>query len=380
MSKEEQILYPNVFSRGKNIKTPESIFHQMTGLDLKEFLYEKYIVEGLASPQIAPMFGCTPSTILKKIKDFGFARDNSAARLHALGQRERIGDYDKVPSDIEAETGRPFLDIVNELLLEGFAPSEISRKLGLRSQTHIRKLLKEQEHNNQMVLFPEIFKNRRRLKESERLFFEKTGMTLRDFLNEKYVIEGRSTHAIAPLFGVSASTIHEKLKTYGISRNLSEARRKLVETGDIEYKEIMRKVRKTIRKSFGASNSQEFARKIFKEAIEKQLIRDDISDIEVIVGYNEWSILRNKEVDLPIVIFDLKSNNVYKIAIEYNGEYFHENLQRDKEKEQDLAIQKWETYAIYEFSNMSNARIEEEVSKLAEEIINKCLLYRETLH
>lgn len=371
--------YPDFFKQHKNTKGCEKLFFDLSGVTLKDFLSQKYVTEGLTPKEIASIFGCSYSTIYLKLKFYKLNRNCHDAKIVARKRKIRIGEYNKTPTDIETETGRKFLDIIVELTNQGLSPSEIARELKLSNQTYIRQFIKKDEYKTIEVLYPNIFKNKRSLEENEKIFYETTGKNLKDFLYQKYVTEKFSTYKISPLFGCDASTIYKKLKYYGFSRNLKEARDILIKNGEIDYAKISWKRRQTSKKSLANSNNQDMALEILKSKFEFHLINSGIKNLEIVVGYNDWCIIPGKEVDIPIIIFDLENGNVYKFSIEYNGCYWHQNKNKsDTDKGTFLHFNGW-THKII-LDNLSNHKIEIEIENVVNEIIDSTLSERKTFN
>lgn len=361
-------IYPDFFRQRKNTVEYEKLFFELSGMQLQDFLFDKYVTNELPISKIASFFNCSYTTIYLKLKHYNLNRNVHEA---AIVERKKVikkGEYTNTPLDIEIKTGRKFIDIITELTNEGLSPSEIGIKLKLTNQTHIRQAFNMSKYKNQEVLFPNIFKQKRPIECSERLFFEKTGENLRNFLFEKHITSGFSTYEIAPMFGCDNSTIHDKLVHYGFARNLKESRRELIKRGIINYPEINWKGRQTSKKSSSHSNNQDMALGIFKIKFELHKINRDITDINIIIGSNEWCILIGKEVDIAICIFDETNDNYYRIAVEYNSDYWHKNrLKCDADKESFLVKKGWAYTVIPD--NLSNEKIEIEIEKVINKII-----------
>lgn len=373
MKNDSNINYPNIFKNRHSRKEEEDIFYKLTGINLKDFLYEKYINENLTIDDIAKIFSCSYTTIYNRIKYYGFNRSVRENEILKRKNIQRNGEYTKTPLDIEIETGRKFTDIVLEYTEQGLAPSEIARKLKLTNQTHIKKTLKQLEYNKIEPLYPDVFKNRRTLNQCEKIFLDKYRMNLKDFLYQKHVVEGLSTYAIAPLFGCNNSSIHNHLKHYGFANNLSQARKRLIKDGAINYNDIFHKGRATAQKSQAKSNAEEWTRYIFKNKLYEKVIRHNLEILELITGVNELNILHGKEVDMAFIIINTKLNKFFKFAIEFNGNYWHKDIERDIEKSENLASKNWICYTITD--DLSNMKIEDKIDDICNKIANNVLEY-----
>jgi len=102
------------------------------------------------------------------------------------------------------------------------------------------------------------------------------------------------------------------------------------------------------------------------------MLKDTLKKYEIIVGYNEYGILLDKEVDIPIIIIDNEENKFHKFAIEYNGDYFHKYRQSgDILKENRLTNNGWNLYYIEHPDNTDYTNIEEQVKRVIECIFRK---------
>lgn len=382
----------------------EEIVKKNTGKEFKEILFELYTVKDEPIKEISELFACSDSTIRQKIKEYKLLRSESystkkrreitqkikknnkiiANKKKSNKKQTKIDDtldklnriYIKTPKDIEEETGKVFVEIVQDYIKKGYSPSQIAKELKLNNQTHIQKSIKNLEYSNQEIIYPNIFGKGKRLKDSERLFYETTGLSLIEFLKSKYVDEGLSTHAIAPLFGTSAGTILSKLKAYGLNRNLSEARKLLIEKGEINYSQIHVKRTITVENEDNDSKTQRLAGELFH--IHLADILADIDEVEVVIGYNNWFILNNKEVDIPIIVIDKKIEKIYKYAIEYQGEHVHSSDERKKSdiaKKDRLENSDWIYFALWD-SPYFNI-IENRVIEIIKEIIYDLTTHRQ---
>lgn len=361
-------MYPNFFKQHKNTKEYEKLFFELSGMQLKDFLFDKYVTKLLTPYEVAAFFGCSYSTIYNKLKYYGLNRSNLEDAINKRKKIKKTGEYTKTPVDIEIETGRKFIDIITELTNDGLSPSEIARKLKLTNQTHVRQAFNKSKYKSEQILFHNIFKQKRPIKISEKIFFEKTGENLRDFLFKKHVTDELSTYKIAPMFGCDNSTTYDKLVYYGFARDLKTSRDILIKNGDINYAEINWKGRQTANKSRSNSNSQDMTFEIFKSKLELCLINKDITDVEILTSCGQWCILIGREVDITITIFDLTNNNYYKIAVEYNSDYWHRNREKNDADKKFFLVKNGWTYAVIP-DNLSNKKIEITFEKVVNEIM-----------
>lgn len=105
-------------------------------------------------------------------------------------------------------------------------------------------------------------------------------------------------------------------------------------------------------------------------------LTDLLPECEVIVGCNNLSILYNinKEIDIPVIIF--KDNKIKKYAIEFNGYYWHEVLEKDDvEKKQEIIKKGYKYFEIWQCSTDEQREekglqsVDEEIEKIIQDII-----------
>lgn len=137
----------------------------------------------------------------------------------------------------------------------------------------------------------------------------------------------------------------EKLSNYnyearGISRIFNEANlsRNKYESQKIgatkrNYGEIRNKIKKTMNEQYIStlgSSIEEYIRNKLDSILYDILPQD----YEIIIGKNTMNILKQYENDIPVII--INNNKFYKIAIEFDGSYWHENNKNDEIKEKLL--------------------------------------------
>ena len=127
------------------------------------------------------------------------------------------------------------------------------------------------------------------------------------------------------------SGIHRILLEGNLTRNNFEAQR--IGATKRDYGQIRNKAKDT----HNSRNTKFFGSSI-EEYIRNKLdsILYDIlpQDYEIIIGKNTMNILKQYENDIPVII--INNNNFYKIAIEFDGSYWHENNKNDEIKEKLL--------------------------------------------
>ena len=133
----------------------------------------------------------------------------------------------------------------------------------------------------------------------------------------KLWLNNYSTSDIAKRYNVNMRTIQLILKNIGLSRDKYEAQ--AIAKNKRNYRDIILKGKNTMLKNgIGTSNKEEYTRQRLNQELQINFPDDDI-----IVGLNNRTVLNGKEIDIPIVV--IRGNKVIKIAVEYDGYYWHKN-------------------------------------------------------
>jgi predicted transcriptional regulator len=285
--------------------------------------------------------------------------------------------YSKTPTQIEKETGRKFIDIIDEMKSKGLSDTEIARDLKLKSPSVVVNRVIARNRKNERKNFDEdkfILGDLTGLKRMtlEKLFKDKLNIEYKDFLYNQYIEEGLSKYEITKLLGISEKAVYRHLKLYRISKTNSQARQDAMSSGRINYQEITAKSRKTMNKiGTNKYNKQEMFRDTIKYHLELNIHKLNINNLEFIVGFNEWGILQDKEIDIPIII--IKDNQFIKISIEYSGNNWHETtIESDQEKQNRLLENNWIHFTIQEVDNESTniTILEDKAIDITNKIIN----------
>jgi hypothetical protein len=156
--------------------------------------------------------------------------------------------------------------------------------------------------------------------------------------------------------GLSASQIYEEisqrtqikftkrsLERWLISFGIGYSRR---EAGLLRWQnglmvESMKKGRGALQEaSLIGSRIEEQIRWALKNDLEK------FSDYEVIIGFSNWTILGNLEVDIPIVCILKSDQSITKFALEIDGDRFHIDESRWTRKERSIKQSGWHPLRI----------------------------------
>jgi hypothetical protein len=287
----------------------------------------------------------------------------------------------KTVSDIKKEYGSSFTELCNEFFKEGYSISEISRILNLKAPSSVTSGIRQEaelkkKSENKLNRSEKENYSRLKLKQFENKFYANTGIELKVFIKQKYVEEKWSLRELTEYFGRDLNNFIKTMKIYGIKiRNLSESRISAIETGKINYSKINAKSRKSTLKArynnvLNNYTPQEMFRDYIKEAMENYFIENNIRHFEVIIGFNNWGILFDSEVDIPIVIFNSFNGKYMKFSIEYSGKLWHEVREEvDSMKKERLLLKGWIHFDIIEYRNNTN----EDIINNAKDTVNRII-------
>jgi hypothetical protein len=348
--------YQNVFSNIKkkvDLPTYEQEFNKITGESYKDFLHQKFIVENISKGDIALLVGATSGAIIRHTQLYNIKKPSGNP---TITNEDNL--YNKTPSQVAEEQGRDFLDIYNELEAKGMSLTEITAHLNIRSVStvsgYVQRYKKKAEGrdiiNEDNLIFKGLAgKNHTTI---DRIIQQELGMSYKEFLQRKYIEEKMTLGEIYHITGISTDSLSIRLKAYGINKSRKQVSQQNIEKGLINYDDINRKARQSRAKSISKSNKQDLFRQLFKHHVENKLTNNTYSHLEIITGYSEWSILNNLEIDIPIIVFN--QSQVLKIALEYNGDYWHNRNRHDQTKKDLLAANGWIYYEIEETNKESS--------------------------
>lgn len=353
----------NVFN--KNMKRTslsdyEKLFKEATNKDYKEYLYNAFINEDKTSDEIANYLNMKLSILKNHLKHYGIKKDYVPDTDSVMN---------KTPSMIEKETGRKFVDIYNELANQGLSLTEITMKLHIKNistvSTYLHRIKQQEKGFDESKLIIKGLKGKG-IDYIEKMFREQLGIEYKDFLKQKYIDEGFPISHIVELTGISNKNIERRLKEYGFRKTRSQIRQEQMKRGTINYDKILSKGRKS-RNNSKSSHKQDLLINLLKYKLESMF--NELENIEIIIGYNEYCILGSMEVDIPIIIF--KDDKVYKIAIEYDGDVWHKDREDiNIDKEIKLIENKWFFIQIEETNSESSSlgKVEEKVNLIIDQI------------
>lgn len=174
----------------------------------------------------------------------------------------------------------------------------------------------------------------------------------------KLWLNNYSTSDIAKRYNVTVRAIQIHLKKIGLVRDKYEAQ--AIAKTKRNYKDIILKGKNTMLKNgIGTSNKEEYLRKRLNIELQLNFPKDD-----VIVGLNNTTVLDGKEIDIPIVV--IRGNKVIKIAVEYDGYYWHKNK---NSKVDPLKEKGYKLFIVCSKENATDKQINEDIETTIKEVI-----------
>ena len=181
----------------------------------------------------------------------------------------------------------------------------------------------------------------------------------------KLWLNGYCPGDIGRRYNVKARQMQSVLKELGLARNHKEAG--ILANSKKNWTEILAKGRKTLleRNRVGSSDKEEYLRE--KINIELHL---KFPNLEFTVGLNNRTILNGKEIDIPIIV--IKDNKILRIAVEYNGWYWH----KDREEKDNIKKKELEKlgYKVFILESEKGANTEQ-INKDIDNVINGIITY-----
>ena len=185
----------------------------------------------------------------------------------------------------------------------------------------------------------------------------------------KLWLNGYCPEDIGRRYNVKVRQMQSVLKELGLARTQKEAA--ILANPKRDWTEILTKGRKTLleRNRVGSSDKEDYLRQ--KINIELHL---KFPDLEFIVGANNRTVLKGKEIDIPIIA--IKRNKIVRIAVEYNGWYWH----KDKEEKDDIKKKELENlgYKVFIVASKKGAS-PKQINKDIDNVINSIVEYMESV-
>lgn len=184
--------------------------------------------------------------------------------------------------------------------------------------------------------------------------------------------EKLSPKEMAWIFGIRVNAIQRRLEQLGIGLSYDEAIENKKQRGTQDYGATMRAGKatriKALRKSATSGSMNEC---YFRDELSLVIYDYFYEDYyEVVIGTNAVGIIKDKEIDIPVIVFNSSNGACIKIAVEYNGEEYHK--EEDIKKLKLLKESNWIYYEVIERNNDGSHRgikfIKEKARETAKEL------------
>lgn len=294
-------------------------------------------------------------------------RDNRELEMRQYKEEFKMAKGMAIIPKIQKEEGKYFIDILKELWAQGYRNCDIAVKFDINQAT-INRYLKRLEELGSPELYGKYY-NKSKESPNKKLDIEKIEseykMPIREVLYTLRYKGKMNCNQIAKLFDVNSFTVQYWMKQFGIQMSISTAHKQSIETGRINYSEIHRRIRRnsTINLAKGSSK-EEYVRLLMKSRLDYILPES----FEYVIGFSDWSILKGKEVDIPIIIINSTTNDVYKIAVEYDGCMYHDEL-INEEKQRALKERNWHYLNIFD-DGMNQEQLSSKINDIIRQIVN----------
>jgi len=172
-------------------------------------------------------------------------------------------------------------------------------------------------------------------------------------------IEKLSPKEISQLFKLTLGMTQNRIKSLGLNESLAEGMKGKKERKSQNYPESRRAANITRRKAqyenFAptSSSNEEYFRRQLSDVIYSHF--DPKKEFEIVVGVNNFGII-TLEVDIPILIYKPKQNELFRFAIEYKDPRVH-IPQKDLKREKLLTQKGWNYLEVIDIPEYSNNRI-----------------------
>ena len=179
----------------------------------------------------------------------------------------------------------------------------------------------------------------------------------------KLWLNNYSTSDIARRYNVKVRQMQSVLKELGLARTYKEAG--VLANNKKNWVEISAKGRKTLleRNRVGSSDKEDYLRQ--KINIELHL---KFPNTEFIVGLNNRTTLNGKEIDIPIIA--IKDNKIVRIAVEYNGWYWHKDrAEKDNAKKEELEELGYKVFVLASDKGANTEQINKDIDNIISGII-----------
>jgi hypothetical protein len=306
-------------------------------------LYQLWFVERLEKSEIAAKLSVKPPVVHIKLYDLSWHYSNDWEENKALFIKE-TDEFNTVIPVAKVEANKLNIDSIEHKKLK----KALSAPVQIKATTYLKCGIKSQEEYIR-ILYYFIF------------------------------IKKYSVKQLIPIFNQSHGTIQAQLRNLELNLEHGEGIANKKERKSQNYEKSIRAGKKTRAKyqlenmSMGSKN-QDYVRVQLSNFIYDYF---NSKRYEAVIGMSNTGILDSLEIDIPIVIFDVKEDQIYRFAVEYNGSYFH-SATRDESKKELAERKGWHYLTVVEASNdrfSNDSRLlDSEVHKLCQKMKNIVLL------
>lgn len=275
----------------------------------------------------------------------------------------------RTPRQVELEEGIDLFKEVETLQAQGLGTTEIAAMFRIKLQSLTAFM-------NQRRLQREINESRHSLgiegkgwtvhQVAKKVYGKNLLILLLEWMKDPSV----TASDVAIRLGADPSNTRKILKKYGLSLSRTEARNRAIQTGKVNYSDIIPKSRRSQSKRslLGSTLSQKVT-----WLLKEELTSSPISGWDLIVGFSEWTIIHPKEVDIPVVALApgvfFSDRRAVAFAIELDMKHSHGNRRhQDYTKDLLLSERGWLPLRISVPDNPSSSDLEETARALASDI------------
>ncbi len=180
-------------------------------------------------------------------------------------------------------------------------------------------------------------------------------------------IQKLTTWQIATYYNIDQRYFQRRIKNLGLNKTHRDGNIDAVKQRVREYDKIQKSRRKTTLEYM----SEQFLMGSIKENYFRTYLAETLPEYintqnyDVIVGVNTLNI---REIDIPIMIYNISNGQVTRICVEYHGESFHRN---DSDKKKNQLIQRgWKYIAIWDVS--TNVELKNKYGTIDEQLTGCC--------
>jgi len=306
-----------------------------SGLDFITILYHLRFVQKLENSEIAERLGMKPPTIHIKLYDFSWHYssdwDDNKAKVFDEMKRNK-----EVLLLAKAESIK--LDI--NTLEHNRLCKALSSSIGIDENTYLGIGLATREEYIRTLYFLKFVKH-------------------------------YSVKQLIPIFKQSHGTMQDQLRRLGLGVTHDEGMAQKKARGSQDYGKTIRTGKKVTTKAqlthyTDGSKNQDYVR----TQLSRYIYDDgyfDSNQYDVVVGVSNTGVLGALEIDIPVIVYDIKTQYTHRFAIEYNGNYFH-SKERDLDKKSKAEARGWHYLSIEENSSAGFSNNQEKLHPLIHQL------------